>query len=476
MKKFIIVLQILVLLSQNIHANEGTATALVNQTEASVSEVIKPQMPKNYRLPEMMLLDSVAFYNEFKNQVGKRVSVNGYSGRFGATFGEDFKQKIFEVESQFNEKVEIILTLSSTIEDARILKQKMALAGRKMTIVEIPDEVQKRILDKAEAKAAGGLKELWWDTKDKAGKLLHPVKTVTDSAKIVRNQFVKPTAEDVRMTVFTTSITAGTTLMLSVGIDWKFAIAMTAARAFFTGTTTLFRTTINNLYRADITNDLGVTGTWRQTIAKLGTMGVGIGEAYYGIGSTWFSEHYRLTQAQLLSQTITSGLVETLSSTERNNRLSDRANRNMYFNTFVIGSLIGALASIGHVGPMVFESGVVNFFSYDMSAQFSTLQVTSIALYLGLFLSYKYFTDRVERMAQKTMREHLAERARRLMAMRELRAQRQADEIKAKAEATERKAQLRQRMTELLEETRRQNGYRRPYLNYSSATCSNLFR
>ncbi len=417
MKKLLVYFQILILISTSTtYADETQSTV---QLATAAAETILPPRSEKYRLPRMLMLDSVAFYNQFKDAQGRRIDVKGYNGRFGATWGEEFTQQVYEIEQRYDSKVELILTLTSTLEDAKVLQKRMELVGRKMVIVEIPDWVQNQILERAAAEAAGGLTELWHDTKDKAGKLLHPIKTVTDAQKILRNQFVKPAPEDIRIAAISTSISAATTLAFSIGIDWRFAIAMTAARAFFTGTTSLFRSTINNLYRANLLDETRLISTGRRTAARLLTFGVGIGQTYYAIGTTWFNEFYKLSQSQILSHTTTSGIVESLSSEERNNRLSERANRNMQFNTFLIGSMIGAMGAIGSVGPMVFDYGFFNV---------SSLQSASIVIFSSLFLAYKYYSDRVEKIAQKSLRDYFDERYNRFKSLRRARVDRERKE------------------------------------------------
>jgi len=66
MKKFIIVLQILMIFSQSVHADTA-GSAYATSTVASQEEIV-PQIPKNYKLPNMHLLDSVAFVNKYKDR------------------------------------------------------------------------------------------------------------------------------------------------------------------------------------------------------------------------------------------------------------------------------------------------------------------------------------------------------------------------------------------------------------------------
>ena len=401
MKKLILIFQILIFTATHAVRADDIPHA-INAADVAVEKVIPP-MPSNYRLPEMQLVDSVKFYNQYKNQIGQRVEVEGLVGRFGATFGDDFRRKVYEAESQFNEKVEIILTLSSTMEDAKVLKKRMEMVGRSATIVEIPDHIQNRVLAEAEARAAGGLKELWWDMKDKGGKLIHPIDTISNTGKIIRNQFVKPNADDVYLSRLTLKvvagsaiITTGASLMMGIGVDPVLLIAITAARLFFNGTTRTYNKTITNISRANIFNDLDVVSTTRQVIGRLSTFGLGIGEAYYGIGSSIAGSSYGFTQQQLLSNTLTSGVIETASAVERNKRLSTKASNNVYIMSLVIGSLIGSVGTMGHVGPLILDYG---FF------QISSLQAASLTVFTGLLVSIKYFTNHVEKVARNDMQK-----------------------------------------------------------------------
>lgn len=456
MKKLLIYFQILTLFSTHLaYADESANTARLS--EAAVAEVTP--MPENYKLPRGLMLDSVVFFNRYKDQQGRRVDVKGFNGRFGATWGEDFRRKVFEIEQQHNSKVELIYTLTSTMEDAKTLQKRMALVGREMAIIEIPDWVQEHVLERAAAESAGGLKELWYETKEVAGKLLHPIKTVTDAQKILRNQFVKPSPEDIRIAAISTSISAATTLAFSIGIDWRFAVAMTAARALFSGTNAVFRSTLNNLFRANLLDETRLISTGRRTAARLLTFGVGIGQTYYSIGTNYFSEFYALSQSQLLSHTVTSGVVESLSSEERNNRLSEKANRNMQFNTFLVGSMIGALATVGTVGPMVWEYGFLNV---------SALQTASIAIFSSLFLAYKYYSDNVEKMAQKSLREYFDERYRKFKSLRRLKVERERQERLDLELALSRR-------NELLKDAREHGRQRQFRQTTSGAACRLLF-
>lgn len=415
-KKLILTVQIFVFAWTSIvSAADGQSSnqaAISNQT----TETILTQMPKNYKLPDMQLLDSVAFYNRYKDKQGHRVSVQGYNGRFGATFGEEFKKQIFEIERMNEQKVEIILTLTSTMADAKVLRDRMALVGRKMIIVEIPDEIQQRILGRAEAEAAGGLKELWWDTKSVGSKLIHPQKTLSDVKKILKNQIVKPSHNDVRLTAVSIGSTVVTTaLLLSVGVDPAFALTMAAARIAIGGPTTYFRYTIRNLFSSDLTDETRVTSTARQVFTRLLVLGLGISEAYYGIGSSFSSPDFKLTQGQLISNSVASGLIDTAASIEKTKRLSPNANYRMTLYTLMIGSIISAFYAVGKVGPMVLEYGVF---------QISTLQASSMVVFSGFYLSYKFLSMHVEKIAQRDLLQSAKEKYQRLANLRTARVQR----------------------------------------------------
>lgn len=455
MKKFIIVLQILVLLSQSVRADTTGNAASSSEIALTQQQEVIPEMPKNYKLPTMQLLDSVAFYNEYKDQRGKRVSVQGISGRFGATFGEEFKRKVFDIERQAQEPVEIILTLSSTIEDAKILKDRMALSGRKMVIVEIPDHIQDYLLKKAEAEAAGGIKELWFDTKDKLGKLVNVGETLSNSKKIIQNQFVGPTRGDLRLVWVSVASTAVTTALLITvgGVDPTLALSLGVLRAMIGGTTLAYNKTLSNIFKSDIFNEFNITSTPRRALTRLSVMGLGIGQFYYLVGSTLAGSSYGLTQGQLITNTYTSGLVETLSSEERNNRLSERANHNMIIGHIIIGAAISSAAIVGKTGPLLYSAG---FF------QVSSLLAGTVVLYTGFFFAYKYFSHHVEKVAQHDLFELGRVKWQRIMNMKRARAERFAQEQQA---ISSRRA----RLNEILEETRLRTAMR------NAPACARLF-
>jgi hypothetical protein len=471
MKKLILILQILIFTSQSVRADDSKG--FVNEPPTvEAAQAIATQMPSNFRRPLARILDvasSVKVYNEFITASGKMENVSAISGQFASTAGEEQKAEVHKLLSQSKEQAIILYTLDATMERAKIYKKIMALEGVELIIMKVPEEYEKEFLEKAAAKAAGRLTEFWWHTKNTAGKLIHPIKTVSDIVTITKDQFFRPTMDDLRLTAVTTSIDAGLTLSLSIGVDWRFAIAMTAARAFFTGTTTLFNKTINNVFRADIANPFGVTSTSRQAAARLLTLSLPIGQTYFAIGTNWFSDNYTLTQGQLYLNTLTTGIIGTISTVERNNRLSETASRNMYFNTFIIGSIIGAMGTLGHVGPMVLDFGTMQVGTHAFSGGISTLQMASVAIYSSLYYSYKYFTKRVEKIAQKTLRDYFIERYTRFMNFQDLRKKRLEKELQQKLESQERLSWARN-------EIRQSRNQRFNIFSPSGAVCSRLFQ
>lgn len=486
MKKFIIVFQILILISQSIYAADGQPSS--QSTEASVSAPIIPARPTNHRLPDFHFIppqkkqfeEAVKMTSQFSDSKGEKINVDVQYGRFGSTFGPEFEQTVYEAEVKANKKVEFILALDTTMEAAKIYKQRLAAVNREAIIITIPETEQKKYMERWSALDTGGLKELWWETKDVAGKLLHPVETLSKSAKIIKNQFVTPTKDDLyllKASIGTTALTTGV-LIFAVGVDPTFALSLALARMLIGGSTTAYRKTINNLFRADITHDLSSVSTLRQVMTRVGVMGYGLSQAYYAIGSH-LSSNYGLTQQQILSNTITSGVIDTAASIERDRKLSEKASQRMILYTMIVGTILSTLSITGNVGPVLLDWGII---------QVSGLQTVSVTMFSALLLSYKFFADRVEKAAQKSIREHLAERRRRLLAFQELRKQREEQEAKARIEANERRAKLRQNMVELLEEARKQRGQHffrsvtspspttRVSESYAAAICSSLFR
>lgn len=424
MRKLIISIQVFVFVWTNlVYAADGQQT---HATPISVPlvETIQTQMPKDYMLPDMELLDSVSFYNHYKNKIGQRLDVKSRSGRFGATFGDEFKQKIFEIERMSGEKIKIILTLTSTMADARILKDRMALDGKKMVIVEIPDKIQERILQKAEAQAAGGLKELWWDTKSKSAVLLHPKKTISDAKKIFKNQFIKPSKNDVRLTTVYIGSTVATTIatVLSIGVDPTLAVTMAAARIAIGGATTYYRDTIENLFTSDLLDETKTISTGRQIFTRLLVLGLGISEAYYTIGSEFTAQGYRMTQNQLLSNNATSGVIDSASGIQKR-RLSAEANYKMTLYTIMIGSVISTLASVGSMGPMMLDYGI-----FEITA----LQTGSMVIFGGMLLSYKFLARHVEKVAERDLSAILKQKYLRLAHLRDARQERIIKEQEAR--------------------------------------------
>lgn len=458
MKKLIIVLQILVLLSQSVRADDTRLSAVSAVSADSATTTPLEQMPKNYKLPDMILLDSIAFYNQFRDQAGKRVSVQGFTGRFGSTFGEDFKSKIFELEKSNESKIEIILTLSSTREDAKVYRDKLATMGRKAIIVDIPDEVQKDFIARADAKAQGGLKELWWDVKDKTKKIYHLDKTISDTKKIIRHQFVKPNHEDLDLMYLSLKVTGLTAVgLLFVGVDPSLVLSMAAARAVIGGSTMAFHRTISNIFKTDITHDLSIVSTPRRTITRLLTMGLGFSEAYYAIG-THLSPTYGITQEQILSNTVTSGVIETAAAEERNNRLSALATTRMIRYTIMLGAALSTFSMTGTTGPLVIEQGIF---------QISLLQSITLAIFGASFLMYKYKSDKVEKFAQAGFLETLRKKLARVA---NIQAAREERELKEKQQAEDNRS----RVIRVLEETRANNRARTQQVRIKM--CVSLFK
>lgn len=470
MKKFIIVLQILVLLSQSVFADSTatTSTALEAQPE------IVPQIPEKYKMPNMHLLDSVAFVNKYKDRNNQPVYVRGvvgkiqkylherkqvvqsYTGRYGATWGDDFLRRVYDIERTAQEPIEIVLTLSSTMNDAKAFRDRMALAGRKMMILEIPDHIQEHILNKAEAEAAGGIKELWFDTKDKVGKLINIKQTIEDSKKIIKNQFVAPSRSDIGLVAVSVTATITTTVLLATvgNVDPMLAASLGALRALIGGTALAYHRSLTNIFKSDIFNELKVTSLPRRVFTRLSVMGLGLGEFYYLIGSAVAGGNYGMTQKQIFTNTYTSGIVETLSSEERNNRLSTRANNNMILGHIIIGAAISSSAIVGKTGPLVYSSGII---------EFSSLLVGTLALHTGFFFAYRYLSHHIEKIAQKDLIEAGIKKWERVISMRRAHAARIAKEQEARSLALVRRQEILSGTKERVQAAR-------------GHTCSSLFR
>ncbi|MES2769145.1 MAG: DUF349 domain-containing protein [Bdellovibrionota bacterium] len=453
MKKLIITFQILTLLSQSVRADDTSVR--VAQPTAVLEETIIPKMPKDYTLPNMLYVGPekkksifkqvTSFFFRFKDKNGNRIDVQGEVGRFGSNWGDGFKEKIYHLQRESGEKVIFILTLSSTRNAAKILKQKMALEGREALIIDIPDEAQKYILEKAEAKAAGGFKELWWDTKDKYGKLINIKETISNSKKILRNQFVKPNADDLGLVRVSLGATAfATVAMVTLGnVDPGLALTMAAMRALIGGTSLYYHRTIANLFRFNIFDEFTFKSSTRQTLSRLTLMGLGIGEIYYLMGSHLAGPSYGMTQRQLLTNTLTSGFVETAGATERTNRLSDVANRRMIIYSILLGAGISTASMVGAVGPILVGPAAANPIFFDNGIiEISTLQGTALVVYTGLLLSYKYLTHRVEKIAQHDLIEIGKEKWQRFFRIRAAHYARIAKEKQAALEAKNRVEEL----------------------------------
>jgi hypothetical protein len=454
MKKLILIFQILILVSQNIYADD-TRSVQVNVAEPALASPLT--MPKNYKLPDMHLLDSVRFYNQYKDQQGKRLVVDGFTGRFGATYGEDFKKKIFEIESRSGEHVEIILTLTSTMEDAKIYQKRLALVGRKTVIVEIPDEVQQEILEKATAQAAGGFKELWWDTKHKVNKLMSPIDSASYSMKIIKNQFVKPNRYDlniVGISVATTIATTGALVLFVPGVDPAVAVSMCLTRILIGAPLLAVRRTVGNLYKAKFFEDTAQVSVWKQVLLRVSTLGLGVGELYYGIGTEIGAQG--LSQAQVFTNATTSGVIDNLASIQRDRRLSEIANYRMFVYSLIISSAISTVGIAGYTGGMALDYSLL---------QLNYLQSFSLVIFGSLWLSYKFFSNNVERIAQKDLKLFLYERFRKLTRLRQLREEREQREYD---EALSKRKQLAQ----VIQETQNFHHQKR---SRAYPMCSSLF-
>ncbi len=463
MKKCIVVLQILILFSQS---------AFAQYTPAPSEKPISRTVPADYH-PETTLVDSagdVRIYNQYRLKDGQRVKVKGFVGKFGIhSFNDNFRQQLFDVENKHEGKVEIILTLTSTMGDAMVLKKRMELSGRVVEIVELPDELQRRFLERAEIAAQGGFKELWWDTKNKAQAILHPIQTANYAGSILKHQFQRPGSKDIYLAKFTLT-TIGVTstgaalgaMALGVGVDPMLFAVITGARMLLGGTMRAYNRTIVNLTRMNLFDDMAVSSTVQQTTRRLSTLGVAMGQLYYGIGHAIMGNAYPITQKQIFSNTATSGVIDTAAAIERNNRLSDKARDNIYKMGLVVGSLIGAVGSMGFIGPIVLEWGFL---------QITALQAGSLTIFSALLVSIVFFTHHVEIVAQKSIKELFN----RLKSIQEARDKRLAEERAAAEKRLLQRLERRQLMAQSLDNIRLAAANRRANA-MASQMCANLFK
>ncbi len=354
----------------------------IPQNQNTEATVVTGVMPRNYRLPDMYLVDSTAFLYKFRDQVGKRITVEGFIGRYGATFGKDFKEQIYKIEQEYRGSVEIILTLESTIEDAKILKRQMDANGHNMTIVSIPDWFQKRLHEHAEVASQGKLKELLWETKQLFKRIaVDPKGTLVDAAEIIKNQYVKPTKKDIRISAITTTVgsVAVGAGMLSIGVDPITIAWALGLKVAFVGPAGVFNKFIANLLKTDFNNELKVMSGLRRLVA----------DAYYAVGTSTLTSG-GINGTQFL-ETASSALAEGAANMERERRIkSERANNRLSYLSLAIGAMLGYAGASGMAGPTL---------------ETAYFQVTTLhglgLLYAGvMFGIYKYKPKAVQKIAE----------------------------------------------------------------------------
>jgi hypothetical protein len=389
MKKSFLILHILIfvwmqLLPQNLTAQEMQSRPV-------------PPMPKSYKLPDMHLLDTVRFYEKLRSRIGQRVDVEGFVGRYGATFGNEFRQKIYEIEHQFDEEIEIILTLSSTMDDAKVLQKKLEAHGKKMVIVEIPDWLQQKILADAERKAQqqAGLAQAIWNSGKSIGKLKDPsvVRTMVSNAyKIMKNQYVTPSKRDIKIAAVSVAVAdtiTGIGLALAVGgLDPLTIAAILTKKALFIGGTALFARTIANRIKSNPFNELKVrTGLGKVIADTTYTVGTKILMPYSN-----FEFHSEAGSESLYA------LTESLAMDKKEKKISEKSSDTLFWYIFAYGTTLSILSTLGIGHELIIEQA---FFEVSLMR---AVQIASMIAFGGLFI-YKH--KHLEKFAQLHNRELL---------------------------------------------------------------------
>jgi hypothetical protein len=387
MKNLMIVFQILIFVWMQIAPVHLLAQ---EATEAAIQREIPP-MPRNYKFPDMHLLDTVAFYQRFKDQVGKRIDVEGVIGRYGATFGKDFKQKIYEIEQQYNEKIEIILTLSSTREDAEILKQNMETKGKKMVIVEIPDWLQQRFLERAARESQGHLAKMSWEVQMLFKAIVHPQvisEKASDAIKILKNQYVTPTKRDIKIAAIsatTAGVLTGIGFAVGVGIDPMMMAAIMTGKVLFVGGTSAFSRTIANAIKADYGNEFKVMTGFKKFAV----------ETYYSMTMKGASSFGSYDISQLAPDSLHTVLHKTVDNVKEK-KLSEEARDNLVWYNLAFGTAMGLVGTLGLGHHIVLEYGFIHITQFE---------ITSFVITSAMLVAYLYRANHFEKLANNNVKE-----------------------------------------------------------------------
>lgn len=352
-----------------------TLDAPVQQTEAAVKITTEVRAPRNYRLPNMFAVDALFKY-WLRNQDGQRGEVEGFVGRFGVTLGPDFKNQIYKIEQEYKSKVEIILTLTSTIKDAHTLKAQLEKEGRKMVIVEVPDWFQKRLLEQASAASQGKFKEMLWLGKDI---LRNPGMAAKNAFEIIKNQYEKPSRSDIRIAAITTTLVGGAGIAgtaMSVGLDPVTLVTLLSVKMALGGVT-VFNKFIGNLNKSDIFNEFTqLTGLRRMFSETVYSLSTGVVES----GSV-----------NINPLEVTSKFAESAASVEKDEKIkSEKANKRVLILTLALG------ATIAFAGNM----GASNWSVEMGSVQIPIFQVGVIGISTLMFFAYRHI-KKVERIAEE---------------------------------------------------------------------------
>jgi hypothetical protein len=392
------ILQIIVFVFVNIASSAGFSA------DGATSDTIsKPQVSSTELETRVRMLDSVVSHWSLHDRVGKRLNVKSYIVRTGALADPGWIQKANEIVANAKQegfaKPEIILTLSSTIPDALILQKTLLMYNIPTVIIELPDEVQARYEARYKAREANGFTgQMWFDTKEGFKKLANPKKAIVDASKIIRNSIEKPNSKQifyagVKVGIGTVAMGAAMGGMVYFGnVSFEFATAVLLSRAFFTGTTSAFGSTITNLARTDLLNDFSFINGAREDLAHIGGLGLGISETQHGISSVAGAGEYFMTQDQLVANNFVQGYPSKLLSKAREERQSESAAD--FYNLFAftaISTPVGLAASLGFTGPTIVDAGFT---------QITVLTATSIAAISAMYLGHKYQNQQFEKLAR----------------------------------------------------------------------------
>lgn len=410
MKNLVLAVQILIFVFMQIapsylHAdNSPSIKSGSASTEASVAAL--KTVPKNYRLPDMTLVKGAAsaisnpieFYNRYHTKKGDTVDVEGVIGRFGATWGADFKQQIYMIEQQYNSKVSIILSLDTTMADAKILQEKMKARGNEnVVIVEIPSWLQNQILESVTAAAAKKEQQGFIFQTKTVGKSFKPQTfkgKLKTAGQIIANQYVTPTKEEIKVAAISAAaagtVTA-TALLFSVGLSdltllsLMNIIGMTLLKSAVVGTVGSFGRTLGNLAKADLSNELKIASGIKATL----------GEVFYAIGANGMASFGSYNISSAIADSM-SAMADKKANDTKEEKLSDKAKKNIFWYTFALGTALGLLGAIGIGDSLILDQSIIKI---------TKMQAATFGITLGLAFLYKFHANRVEALADKDLIE-----------------------------------------------------------------------